>query len=219
MGLAFFSIIAGYLLVAGVFVLSNYIRSIHSFMSFVLKLTGHFLIFYITLRLHFFSHDPLIENSLIVIIILLAMIAIQSFIAIRSDNPVMAGLSLLFALVTAVLSNLTHVMLPLGILISAASVFYFFRYLWKSQLVIMLLAVYLVFLLWLFNNPLLGQTSNLLLQYKSGLIYLFVTFLIFSLVPFSKKDEKGSRRIYKCNDSSERIHVSGDPCNHCLSIL
>jgi hypothetical protein len=191
-GLALISIIAGYLLAAGVFVLSNYIRSIHSYMSFVLKLTGHFLLFYITLRLHFFSTDPLIDNSLVVILILLAMIAIQSFVAIRSDNPVMAGLSLLFALVTAVLSNLTHVMLPLGILISAASIFYYFRYLWKSQLIIMLLAVYFVFLLWLFNNPLLGQTSHLLLQYKSGLMYLFLTVLIFSLVPFSKKDEKSS---------------------------
>ena len=59
-GMSFVSFIFGYATVAGLFLVSRYIRDSHKSMASVFSLNAYILLFHVTVMLHFFTSDPLI---------------------------------------------------------------------------------------------------------------------------------------------------------------
>jgi hypothetical protein len=189
LGYRFLSIFLGFLAAATIFFLADYIKKTNEHLAFMFKLNAHLLLFFITVRLHFFSTSPLLSSKSISVILLLLLVAFQAYLAIRHKSQAFAALSVIFALTTAVLGDRTHFMLPLVTLTAAGTVYYFFIFYWRPLILITILLTYISFFLWLFGNPFMGHPMELIAEHHLGVIYLFFLGLCFSIMLLYRKKD------------------------------
>jgi hypothetical protein len=186
------SVLLGYGAAASILFIANYLKRSNVHLAFIFNLNGQLLLFFITLRMHFFSTAPLISDKTISIVLLMLLVSFQVYLAIRNKSQSYATLSVIFAIATAIMSDMTHVMLPLVILTATTILFYFYRYDWQPLTILTILFTYICFFMWLFGNPIMGHTMQLLQEHQSGVIYLFGLGGIFSILPLFRKDEGSS---------------------------
>jgi hypothetical protein len=189
LGYRFLSVLFGYFTSAAIFFLANYIKKTHVHLAFIFRMNALVLLFYISVRLHFFSVSPLISEKSISIVLLLLLVVLQVYLSIRNESQTFAALAVLFALATATLGDATHFMLPIVILTSAAAVYFYCRFNWEPLLMITLLLAYISFFLWLFGNSLMGHPMLMITEQHYGVIYLLGLGACFSIMAlFRKKD-------------------------------
>jgi len=182
LGHRFLPVILGYIAAASIFFLANYLKKTNVHLAFMFKMNAQILLFYITLKLHFFSAFPVISDKTISVIILLLLVLIQAFFSISNKSQAFAALSVLFALTTAIIGDTTHFMLPIVTLTAAGAIYYFYRFKWEPLLVVTIFLTYISFFLWLFGNPLMGHTMQMILEHHLGIIYFFGLGACFSIV-------------------------------------
>ncbi len=188
--------LVGYGAVAGIFFLAWYLRNSFTHLSFMLNLSAHLLVYYITLRLYFFVDHPVIQAKGIVLFLLIIAICLQCYIAIRKNSELLASISLLLSLATALFADATFVSLPLIIITAASSMFLFIRFGWWRLMLITLIFVYISQSIWLLNNPVMGNPIGAFATHPFNLLCLFVYGTIFSVVPIIKQDKKFPDSIY-----------------------
>lgn len=189
LGYRFFSFLFGYLASAAIFFLANYIRKTNVHLSFILRMNAQVLLFYFTVRLHFFSVAPFISNKTISLFILLIIVAIQVYLSIRNESQSFAALAVLFALTTAILGDTANFTLPVVTLTAAGIIYIYHRFKWEPLLIVTIFLTYAAFFLQLFGNPLLGHTMQMADDNHSSVIYLLVLGACFSAMSlFRQKD-------------------------------
>jgi hypothetical protein len=191
-GQGLLSVMLGYVAAAAIFLLANYLKKTNDHLSFMFKINAQVLLFYITLRLHFFSAQPIIHNKAIPLIFLLLLVCLQAYISIRNKSQVFAGLSVVFALITAVVGDSTHFTLLLLVLTAVGSVYYYYRYNWQPLLILTIIFVYTSFFLWMVGNPLMGHKMELTVVQQSGVIYFFGLGTCYSITLLFRKTETNS---------------------------
>ncbi len=191
-GNLFLSILVGYISAASIFFLAGHLKKLNEHLSFIFKINAQIILFYVTLRLHFFSASQALSNKSISVIILLLLVALQVYIAIRDKSQAFATLSLIFALTTAVVSDTTFVMLPLVVATAYGSIYYYYRFNWNSLLVLVIILTYSSLLLWLLGNPVMGHPSQLIADNHSGVIFLFGIGAGFSFTLLLRKEDGSS---------------------------
>jgi hypothetical protein len=190
LGHQFMSVLFGYIAAASIFFLANFLKKTNVHLAFMFKMNAQILLFYITLRLHFYSATPILSNKTISVILLLLLVGFQAYLSIRNKSQAFAALSVLFALTTAMISDATHFMLPLVTLTAAGAVYYFYRFNWQPLLVVTVFLTYISFILWLFGNPFMGHPMQMISENHSGIICLFGLGACFSIVLlFRNRDE------------------------------
>ena len=192
LGHRFSSVLIGYLAAAAIFFISGYLKKTNVHLAFMFRLNAQIILFYTTLRLHFFSALPLIPDKSISVILLLALIAFQTYISIRNESQTYASLAVSFTLVLAILGDTTYLILPLIVLAAAAAVYYYYRFNWKPLLVTTIFLAYISYFLWLFGNPLMGHTMELVSEQHFGIIYLFGLGGCFSIVLLFRRADGSS---------------------------
>jgi len=158
----------------------------------MLKLTGQIILFYVTVRLHFFSANPLIPGKTLAIAFLLLVIAYQTFITVRNKSQSDGAITILFVMAAALLSDMPHLMLTLISVGSVGAIYFYYKNNWQLLLLLSIVVSYLTFFLWLFGNPLVGHTMQLISDHKYGYIYLFVIGACYSLLPLLKRQGESS---------------------------
>jgi hypothetical protein len=191
-GSRFFSVILGYIAAGSIWYLSDYLKKTNIHLAFMFKLNAQLLLFYITFRLHFFSDTPVISDKTVSVILLLLIIGFQVYLSIRNKSQPFAALSLVFAIATSIATDSTHIMLPMLTVTSAGAVYYFFRFKWEPLLIVTISLAYISYFLWMFSNPLMGHTMELIAVQNSGVIYLFGLGACFSLIPLFRKNDSSS---------------------------
>jgi hypothetical protein len=181
-GHQFMSAILGYLTAAAIFSLAEYIKKTNTHLAFMFKMNAQVLLFYITIKLHFFSASPIISDKSISLILLLLIIAFQTYVSIRNKSQSFAVLAVIFTITAAILSDTTHFMLPLLTLISAVTVYFLYRYKWEPLIIVTIFLSYIAYFLWLFGNPLMGHPMEYISEQHMGVIYLFGMGAIYSTV-------------------------------------
>ncbi|MFQ5628715.1 MAG: hypothetical protein ACE5I1_08140 [bacterium] len=179
-GYTVLSSVLGYVATAGFFAIARKWRNSLPHLSAMLAIVSHLLLYYTTLRLHFFADQPLVENRIAAIILLLTAVGIQFYFAYRENSELLAGLAIFLGMATALFSDTTHFCLLLIAVFSALSVFMFLRQGWSRQVIATLLLAYLAHLLWLLNNPVMGRPIQAVTAHQNNLIYLFLYAVIFS---------------------------------------
>jgi len=172
----------GFAAVAGIFGLAYYFRDSNPYMARIFNLNGYLLVYYVTLKLHFFTANPLIASKALGLILLLVVTGILMFLSIHKKYTILAGLSFILIAVTAVLSDSTHVMLPLTTLLSIVGIVFLYKFGWIRLVFLSIFLVYFINLLWLFNNPFMDHQIQMISSHQSGVIYLFLEAAIFSLI-------------------------------------
>ncbi len=109
----------GYFSAASIYFLAEYLKKTNPHLSFMFKMNAQVLLYYVTIRLHFFSTSPLIGNKSVTIILLVILVGFQAFLSVRYKSQAFALLAVLFGLTTAILADSTVIMLPLIILTAA----------------------------------------------------------------------------------------------------
>jgi hypothetical protein len=182
-------VILGVLSAGTIFLISNYLKHSNLNLSFMLKLNSQVILFYEALRLHFFSVNPLIQSKIAVLIILLLIVSYQVYLSVQNKSQTFGLLAVIFALLTAIVSDKTHFFLPLITLTAAVTVYFFFRYNWQSLILITILLVYIVFFMWLFSNPVMGHPMQMVSEHNYGHLYLFMLGGCFSVLPLLRKKD------------------------------
>ena len=183
----FISALLGYASAALIFFLAVYLKKTNVHLSFMFKLNAQILLFYITLKLHFFSVSPLLSNKTICVILLLLLIVFQVYLTVREKSQINGALSVVFALTTAITVDLPHFMLPLVTLTAAAAVYYYYRFNWGPLLIVTIILTYISYFLWLFGNPFLGHLFQMITEQNYSIIYLLGLWACFSLVSLLRK--------------------------------
>ena len=124
---------------------------------------------------------------MIILVILLLIIGFQIYSALKNRSQTFGFLSVIFILCSAILSDTTHIMLPLITFTAIGAVYCFFKYNWQFLLIVAILLVYSAFFMWLFGNPLMGHPTEMLTDHKYGHFYLFVIGGCFSFLPLLRK--------------------------------
>ena len=171
----------GFLSAAGVFIMAFFTRNSFPFLSRMFNINGQILLYYFTLRLHFFTTDPLVLNKNISVLLLILIVGIQFGYAIHQKSQLFAGLALFFAISTAVISNTTHFMLAATTSTALIGVYLFFKYNWSKVVISSIFLVYFSFLIWLINNPIAGNMTGIVSSPQFSHLYLFASAIIFSV--------------------------------------
>jgi hypothetical protein len=173
LGQSLISVLIGYSSAATIFFLAKRLKKSNTHLAFMFKMNGQILLFYITMRLYFFSDTPLISQKPIVVLLLMIVVAYQAYWAIRNKSQSLSVISLLFALTTAMITDSTHLMLPIVTITAFGSVYYYIRFRWEPLVFVTMILTYISFFLWLFGNPLMGHQMVMLNEHHYGIIYLF----------------------------------------------
>jgi hypothetical protein len=186
------SVIIGYLSVTIIYFISRYLRKSNPGLYLMFGINGLIVGFYITMRLHFFSATPIIQSGTAVIILMLLVVACAGLLSVRRKIQAYGLLTVLFTLFTAVVSDATHIMLSLMTIASAASLYYFYKNGWKALLSLTVVLSYSVFFLWMFSDPPMKHTFQLLAVAGGGYLYLFAIGACFSFLPLFRGDDRSS---------------------------
>jgi hypothetical protein len=186
------SVIFGYMAAGSIFLLSNYLKKTNDHLSFMFRINALILLFYITLRLHFFSTVPILPDKTISVILLLLLVSLQVYFSMRDKSQVFATLAVVFALITAIVSDSTHFMLPLVVVTAAVSVYFYSRFKWQPLVILTIILSYTSFFLWMVGNPIMGHPMQLLAAQHYGVIYFFGIGACYSIVLLFRKQETSS---------------------------
>ncbi|MEI6682773.1 MAG: hypothetical protein WCO44_09100 [Bacteroidota bacterium] len=188
--------LVGYGAVAGIFFLAWNLRNSFTHLSFMLNLSAHLLVYYITLRLFFFIDHPVIPARGVVLFLLISVICVQYFFAIRQNSELLAVIAMLLTLSTALFADVTLVTLPLIILSAMVSVFLLVRFGWWKLMMVSLIFSYISQGTWLLNNPVMGNPIGTFATHPFNLLTLFIIGTIFSVIPMIRQEGKFPGGIY-----------------------
>ena len=178
------AILLGYFAATSIFLISGYLKGSNQHLSFIFRMNAQAILFFVTLRLHFFSSHPLVGSVYLSSFLLILIIAFQVFLAVREKSQTMGGLAVIFALVTAIISDSTLLTPGLIILVAAGAVYWFRSSTWKSLLITSIILTYLSSFIWMIGNPVIGHPVKLtdtkhlvtLCMFALGGIYSFVLY-------------------------------------------
>jgi len=181
LGYNFFASLIGYGGTASLFLLSYFLRKSFPHLLSAGQITGLLLLYYVTLRLHFFSIEPLIPQKSIALVLLIMAIGVQLYFAIRKENEFLAAIALILTLAAALFYNATHVTLGLVTIVGIGSLVLFSFFGWWRLLLFVLFAVYLTHGLWYLNNPVMGNPMKAVESHQHNIIYLFMYATVFAM--------------------------------------
>ncbi len=176
------SSIFGYASIAGIYLFGRFMKKPNPYMSNLLVYNGHILLFIVTLRLHFFTSDPLLGNKTAGILLLILLAGVFIYLAQQRKSQLLAAITLFMIVTTAIASNSTFVMLGLMVLISGISVYFLSGLGWRGVFFLSIFLVYITFLFWFFNNPIITHEFKAADGLQMSYIYLIICAISYSSV-------------------------------------
>ncbi len=173
-GHSLLSAVIGYCAGAGLYVLARAWQQPFPYLARLLVCASLLLSYYTTLRLHYFTQIPLLESQLTALLLLLLVVALQLFLAVVRQSQLLAALAVFLGLLSALLSDATHIMLMLTVLLCAYAAERALRRGWWRLLNLTIVLVYLAHGVWLINDPIAGHPPGAIGAGQYPLAYLFV---------------------------------------------
>ncbi len=186
------SSIVGFLSATALFGLSLYLRRSLPYIALMIKTTSILLLYYFTLRLHFFSTDPIITSKWICLILLLILNGSHYYLSVKLKSRMFGVIALFLTVSTAIFSNSTHFMLSIITLTSIVSVYFVFKYKRRALLILSIVLVYVSLLLWLGSNPVMTGKFQVVKEHNFSIIYLFIIASVYTLLTLLPKKDKKS---------------------------
>jgi len=175
--------------------LAYYLRNSFPILVHVLNICGLLLFYYITLKLHFFSDQPLVQQKSIALFLLFILIGVQFLIGVRRKSEFQASIAVMLCASTAIFSDSAYTTLSIATLTSIAVLILFYQYSWWRLLIFSLFMVYLTHLIWLLGNPIMGHQMRLVEYPQNNILFLFTQGIIYALsifIPVEKIKSNGA---------------------------
>ncbi len=179
----------GYIIVGLIFSLSYLWKMSYEFLSRYLLGGGLLLLFFTTMRLHFFSINPVIQNRMILVLLLTICVAISIIISIRRKSVYLASLALTLGHITAIIAESAIPLFLLLVLLAFASTFFKLKYRWDGLYIYGIILTYFVHFVWFINNPFLGKAIQFVGSPKINVLFILLYFVAFSLGNFFRNKD------------------------------
>jgi len=183
------SVLTGYLSVAGIYAGCYFTRKTYSYLSNLFAYTGHLLVFYMAVHLHFFQSEPLVKSDIVGLFLLIVTIAILFYISFRWKSQLMAGMVLFMILISGIISNSAQMNAAMSCIAALMAVLLYYRQGWIKLVFLFIFLVYLSHLNWLLNNPILGNELKFISNPGTAYLYFIATGFIFSSLTLIPKKE------------------------------
>ena len=159
-------------------------------MSRLFTYNGHIMLYIISMRMHAFAGSRIIESTYIGYGVVLLVIVALTYLAFRNRTQVLAVITWIMAMVTAIYSPSIHLMLLLMVGVTGTSIFFTSRYGWWTGLIISIVLVYCTFLIWITGNPVVNGSFEIITDHQYGYIYLFTCALAYSFMAMLPKSDR-----------------------------
>ena len=179
-----FPSILGYILVAGILLLSYSLRKSFLYISRYLIGGALLLLYFSTLRLHFFSLQPALTNKSLVLTFLILVVILNLYISARRKSVYLASLNISLGYVTAIVSGSSYFLFVVTALMSVTVVYLMLKYQWKSIIFYGIILSYFTHFIWFINNPFLGNELRFLSSPQTNIIFLLIYAIIFVVGSF-----------------------------------
>jgi hypothetical protein len=177
-------------------VLSKYLKITFTYMAFMFSISGHLLIYYSLMKLHFFTASPVIGNMWIVLGLMVAAVGIMFYMAVNTKKELMAVFAFLLLIITGIIGDTTNFTLSLLVVGSVTSIYLFDKCSWKGLLILSLFLTYTGHTIWLIGNPLMGHPAAAVATHQYNLFFLFLYGALYSVVPLIKQKDRFTSDIY-----------------------
>ncbi len=144
---------SGAVLIGASFMKKEQMKSLAGYMTG----SGLIIVYFSTLKLHYFTADPIIINQGIIIPLCFIICIAGVFIALKKNSPALTVIAFVLPGITALLADSMWVIAPVLIILSAGSVIIEKRYKWENLSLFIIPVIYILFFLWFINNPLTGR--------------------------------------------------------------
>ncbi len=186
-----FAPILGFILSGSVLLSSRYLRKSSPFLSGYLRGGGLVLFFFATLRLHYFSEHPVLIDRTPEVVLLLLIATISLIISIRQSSVYLTAVTLMMGYATALLSEQMYSFLMITTVTSLLVLYLSIKYKWYILVIYGIILTYFTHLVWLINNPVVGNPIELRTSpYGSVLFVLFFVLIFASATYFREKAPK-----------------------------
>ncbi len=186
-----FPSLMGYLLVAFILGLAHGLRKSYSYVSRFLLGGGLVLLYFTTMRLHFFGSRPAIENTSLILALLLLVVGINLLVAIRRNSVYLTAISLTLGYVTAVVSNQSGFLFGVVSLLAGLTVYFKLKYRWNTLFVYGIVLTYFVHFIWFMNNPFMGNKLQFVSSPSWNLLFLLIYAVVFALGNLFREERDG----------------------------
>jgi hypothetical protein len=177
----FFPPIMGLMISAVIYGFSIYCRKNYSYICGYLLGGSLTLLYFTTLRLHFFSVSEVLNEISVELILLLIVVILSLLISIRKQSIYLSALSITFGYITAIVSDNSYFLFITVLLMSSLIVFLKLKYNWEYLIHFGIILTYFTHLIWFLNNPLVGKTIQTITSPQFNLIFVLLYALVFAL--------------------------------------
>ena len=179
----------GYILAFAIGAFSIYLRKNYEFIAGYFLGGSLVLLYFTTLRLHYFSTLQTISNLELEVGLLSFVVLLSFFISLKRESIYITGITIALGLSTALVSDNAVIILLYETLIAIASVVIAVKYKWLNLVVYSAVLTYLTHLLWFLNNPIAGKPLAFVSLPEINLLFLLLYVVIFSFGVFVKEIE------------------------------
>jgi hypothetical protein len=182
----------GYSSVVGLLFFSRLWRTTYPYLSRILFGGGMILLYYATLRSHFFTDHPIVANKVAALVALIAVVGLHFYFAAQRKSELLTGIAVFLGYTTALMGDTAHFTLPMVAVTSAAAIYFLLKYRFQTVVLLSVVLAYLTHLLWLLGNPILGHPLQAVAEHQHNLVYLFLYAAIFALPNLWREEESYS---------------------------
>jgi hypothetical protein len=183
------SLIIGATSVAAIFLMSHYFRKSFTYLSFMFNLFGFIILYYILLRLHYYNNKPFLTNEVVAIALLILVIGVQLFFAVKKHSQLLAGLAFTLAMFTAFVCNQTFAFYLISVVTAGIVLYSFWKFYWWKTMIFIICISFFINLIWLLKNPVSLLKTPGDLTYHYSFIYFSIITALYSLVVFLKPNK------------------------------
>ncbi|MDQ7063959.1 MAG: hypothetical protein Q9P90_06915 [candidate division KSB1 bacterium] len=184
LGLTYVAILFGYLLSAAVLFFRKALQRTVPSLYQILETSADLIFFYATLRLHFFTDEPLIQSRAVAIALLAVVAAAQFYYALQRKSEFFVFLAILQGYIAISISDVPLMYLSFAVLMAATSLMLLLRNGWQRLFIGVILVTYFMHFTWLLNNPLAGNPAQAAPQHNNNMLFLLMYTLLFGLPVF-----------------------------------
>jgi hypothetical protein len=175
------AVIFGFTAIGGLFVLSRVWQKDYRYLSQILFGGSLVLLYFATLRLHFIGEHPLLHQKSLGMILLLAVLAGGLTLSVRKKSEVLAAIILGLFYTTSLFIDTASIAFSLIVISAVLTAYLLLARGWRTLASISLILAYLSHLIWLFNNPLVGNPVQARPSPHGNWAYLPVYGTVFAL--------------------------------------
>jgi uncharacterized membrane protein len=184
----------GFALAGSLFLAARILRKSFDLVSRYLRGAGMVLLFFTTLRLFYFGNEPVLRAASVPgILLLLGVLGLNIFVALRKRSPYLFSIALATGYAGAIAVGTTWYVLPIVLAMSILTVSIALRTGWTGVLVFGTALTYLTHFVWSLNNPILGNPIGFLPEpeWSVFLLPLYAVILSAGVLGRKERDREG----------------------------